>query len=693
MKARPRITTALFLAVLMSEFLAAPAARSHAAYAAGTAGRTSRETDCYGDPLPNGAVSRVGTCRLWLGSRINSIVFAATGNTFAATAAGSSRAVPIWDAETGRLIRALPAPEDALPPDCGVRQVAFSPDGERLAGACDDGAIRIWKVGSGRSLQVLRGHSGFVASVSFSPDGKTVASSGEDGTIRVWNLARGDEVREFSSPRHFGGSPIFSPDGATLIAGWSARGNAATEFVPYIRTYAVATGNEIVRFSYQGWLPRNYLAPDGRTIASLDSDGVIRIWELASGRMVREVGLDQRDVSGGAFAPGRTTLASRGADASIRLFDVATGKQTRRIPTDPRSIVHPLAFSPKGRTIASASGSGTVVQLHDVATGDDKLPHTRHLGPIRSIAPAPDGKTIVSAGADSTIRIWDLASGKEVRRLLDAPPASWFAGQRDHGAALAALQSRVGPPGSLVFSADHRTITALGRDGTMTRWDATGGQELLRLQLAGIELVETTAFSPDGKLIGYAGNDDVVTIRDTVSGKEMSHRAVGNGAQIRALAFSPDGTKLASSGDGGVVTILEANTLRSVQSVRASSESIQSVVFSPDAETLCMGGLDGIMRLWRPRTGEIQRSPPWDDPDDHIIRTVAFSPDGALLASGGDDRTVRVWDAATLRVSRELQGHQDGINQITFSRGSRALFSCSDDGTILGWELGPRKGE
>jgi WD40 repeat protein len=642
------------------------------------------QTDLYGDTLPSGAVSRMGTVRFWLGRPISSIVFSPDGQTVTAVAAGYSATVPIWDANTGKLVRTLPGPRDALPDDFGIRQVAFAPEGERLAAACDDGTIRIWQLDTGNTIRTLRGHRGFVDSVSFAPDGRTLASSGEDTTLRLWNLSTGEELRQFSSPRHFGGGPKFTPDGSKLVSGWAARGNEGADLGFFIRVYDVATGKETLQFPKEGWFPSNYFGSDGRTIASMNGQRIIRFWSITTGKEVRQVPIENRDITGGCFSPDCSMLAAAGKEATLRLFYMSTGRQVRRIPIDPRNITHQFAFSPDGKTIAYASGE-VILQLVDIKTGVNKIPRARHIGSIRSVCILPAGKMIVSAGVDNTVRLWDVASGKEVRRLLDSPPASWFARQGDYMALKLALLARSRSIGSLSFESDGKTVTAAGLDGTLTRWNTTSGEEFLRVPSGRVERIEKITISPDRKIIASAGEDGLVRIRDAVTGKEIRAHPLGHANRIRGLAFSPDGRKLASSSDDGMVRISESDTFRLLHSNRASTESIQDIAFSPDGRTVCMGGVDSILRLWHLSTGHLQQTPGQGDPEEHIIRTVAFSPNGARVAYSGDDAIVHVWDVSGWREIRRYEGHQAGINQIVYSQDSRLIVSCSDDGTIIVW--------
>ena len=156
---------------------------------------------------------------------------------------GRSDTVPIWEADTGRLVRTLPTNESLLPRGFdGTGYVAFAPDGKSLA-ACDFQLIVIWETSSGRMTRVIRGPEGGIFGIRFAPDAKSLAFVGGDETLRIWSLATGEEVRPISAPRLSFRSLAFSPDGEVLAAGCRDQ---------TIRLWRVATGEMIRRFLIKG---------------------------------------------------------------------------------------------------------------------------------------------------------------------------------------------------------------------------------------------------------------------------------------------------------------------------------------------------------------------------------------------------------------------------------------------------------
>src|SRR5262249_39149895 len=137
----------------------------------------------------------------------------------------------------------------------------------------------------------------------------------------------------------------------------------------------------------------------------------------------------------------------------------------------------------------------------------------------------------------------------------------------------------------------------------------------------------------------------------------------------------------------GSAKLWEAATLRLLDGFRAPQASLHCVAFSPDARTICVGGVDTVLRLWRPGEGEFQRSPGFQERELHAIRAVSVSPDGKRVAWGGDDRTVRIWDLDHAKEIAQLGGHQHAVVSLAFTRNSRLVASASGDGTVLLWDV------
>ena len=277
--------------------------------------------------------------------------------------------------------------------------------------------------------------------------------------------------------------------------------------------------------------------------------------------------------------------------------------------------VEAVAFSPVGHLLASV-GEDTMVRLWDPATGQQLRTLTGHTDWVKSVAFSPDGHLLASAGGDKMVRLWDPATGQQLRTLTGH--TDWVR--------------------SVAFSPDGHLLASAGGDKMVRLWDPATGQQL-RTLTGHTDWVRSVAFSPDGHLLAGAGGDKMVRLWDPATGQQL-RTLTGHTDWVRSVAFSPDGHLLAGAGGDKMVRLWDPATGQQLRTLTGHTGLVFSVGFSPDGRVLAGAGGDKMVRLWDPATGQQLRTltghTDW-------VRSVAFSPDGHLLASAGDDKTVRLW--------------------------------------------------
>jgi RNA polymerase sigma factor (sigma-70 family) len=635
--------------------------------------------DRYGDPLPPGALARLGTVRWRHGYVATSVAFSPDGKMVASSE--EENWIHVWDTATGRELARLGGQQGAFPPRYGIEAVAFSPDGKRLiTGDSTSPTIVVWDIATGKEILDLHGHEGRVFCLAYSPDGRRIASGAGDKTIRLWDATTGTEVQQLQGHEAWVRGVAFSPDGTVLA---SCGEN--------IRLWEIATGKELHRCErHIGEVNSVAFSPDGRLLASGGQDKTIRLWNARTGNELREFNGQQLFVQSVAFSPDGKSLASAGLDGTIRLWQTATGVAERTIQAHegPASSV---AFSPDGKLLASAGGAkmgrsgDKMVRLWDVATGKELRPSGGHQNAVTSVALSADGKTVATGGQDGTVRLWNTKTGEQLYCYENTSSTEMRR-----------------PVHSVAISPDGKTLAWAGSQICLC--NLATRKELHRL---GKE-VSHLAFSPDSRVLAAGNWQDGVQLFDVATGQEVRQLA-GGFRSLAALAFSPDGTALALAQErSNWIEIWKMGTGNGLPSFRVSEDPhvmVNAVAFSPDGRTLAAGlaaidrsALEDNLYLWDAHTGRLLGKLAGQFGQ---IAAVAFSPDAKMLASatgdkaffGGSDLTIRLWEVATREERCCFRGHLSGITSLAFTPDGSKLISAGQDSTALVWDITGFRGD
>jgi WD40 repeat protein len=620
--------------------------------------------DLHGDPLPAGALARLGTARLRHGHPVSALAFSRDGKFLASAA--SDHTIRIWDASSARELRAVGeelARAGVYSPSRWITAIALSPDGKTVASASNDHLARLWDTSTGKELILLNCPEG-VTSLAFAPDGKRLATACRGPIIRLWDPAPGNIL--FQLAGRAGGTYrlLFSPDNKTL---------AAAGFDGTLQLWDVSTRKVRPLPALGGQVHALAFSADGKRLAAGGSNGSVRLWETATGKEVRRLDGLRGAVAGLAFTPdGKSVVGAGTADGQVWLWDAGTGKG--RSLGGPPAAVTSLALSPDGKTLA-LGGSSCTVFLWDMKAGRERGRPAGHRGHVHLLAFSPDGRRVTSGGADGAFYVWDAATGRELRRastdaLRGAPFAFSSNGRvatRSEDGGVSVWEPGAGKelcrvsarPGRIVIgravisglaagalSADGRTLAAVREDGSIQLWESATGRELRRLE--GHRAVpgqpggaQCLTFSPDGKLLATAGADGVLRLVDVGTGQDVRQMAEPGG-QLTRLAFSADGQALAGGGMDGVVAVWETFSGKKVRRFTGHRGYVLALAFSPDGRCLAAGSWMGA-RLWDLTTGEGRGEVGGHKGD---VMSLAFSPDGRLLATGSSDTTALLWDVA-----------------------------------------------
>jgi len=547
-----------------------------------------------------------------------------------------------------------------------VGRLVFTPDGRSLLGASNN-EIAFWDSRTGELQRVLRGHTRRVAALAISQDGRTLVSGSYDQLVKVWDVA-GEKTRlTLKGHEAIISAVAISPDGKAIASADSE-----------ICLWDISEGSQLVHRKRLGDHGQSIdglaFSPDGRTLVSGGEDGKIKVWEVATGRLVKTLEPRRERWRAVAYSPDGATLAAAGVDHGLVLWDTATWTIRHQIPEQNRTGAEALAFAPDGRHVAVSLGF--VARMIDVATGKEVWCSPNQGVGMNAIAVSPDGATVATTG--HMIKLWDLASGQEKTPRLAG-----------HGASIEAV----------AFSPDGATLATGGADATIKLWDLATRRE--RMTLSGLSsAVQSVTFSLDGKLVASTRYTPELAVWELPSGKRL-HTFKAEGDLGYRARSSADGRWVAaevmSRGEGRSLAIWDHNTGKPKGNVESGDGSYH---FTPDSKRLIFAGESG----WSPRK---RRLLVWNIQQEKVERLIedgllpahlgvsALSPDGRVVALAGlnyqgDEKGTHVVVLWGLAEERPLYRLDQWADHLVFCPDGRTLVGVGRDGLAQVWD--PRNG-
>jgi WD40 repeat protein len=682
--------------------------------------------DRLGDPLPPGAVARMGSSRLrhlthmaYLNSTVSP-----DGKTLLTTSEYGIRA---WSLATGKLLYQI---QDEF----GFHPV-FSPDGKWLA-VSGKGIVRLRDAATGWKLRQIPADGVLPrqpALLAFSGDGQQLAVGLREGGILIFDAATGKQAASLDA--HGAGKLrsfyffVFGANGQSLL---SMGGDADSRDSICHWDLTTQTIRKRVVPAYGG-RPTVALSPDGRLLA-VPTRGPVNIWDTETGKMRCTLQGERNQVWYGlAFSPDSKTLVTAWAedderDAIASFWDTATGKPRRRFRV-PRAAMQNLEFSPDGRLLiipggcfvrvwdiekgqevlqqdahaygvtslaftrdgqSIISGGGETIHVWDAKTGQQRQVMVAHRWGVNQVKVRSDGRTIVSCGADGTVRMHDLTTGKEVRRcLLDQEPDA----MRQLGHQI--FQMELAP--------DGRTVTTLcnapeGPSSLLHIWDLDSGRILFRRPRT--DQAHAGTFTSDARML--------------VSTRYVEDLGGGGSGAAMGAASPPKGWERAGPGGGAsrppktTVVLEEVATGRELLTLPQPGQCGQAIALTSDGQCLLTstftlspdshpsapagGGSStrgpSTLRLWDLATGR-QRLAITSACGgyDHDFTRLAVAPDGRTLASVRSDHTIQLWDLATGKELLRRPGHDVPTYSLAFSPDGKRLATGHADSQILVWDV------
>jgi WD40 repeat protein len=673
------------------------------------AARPFPKVDRFGDPLPPGALFRLGTER-FRHQYVSRLVYSPDGRILASITGPRYADRPeqqyatLWDAASGKKLHHLVA----------VGYLVFAPDGQTLAvrdrpnplgrppGMMRVGEmlIRVIEVKSGREIFGLPAEA--QPPFAFSARGDLVTAG--SGHVHVWSGSDGKKLTSFAWEGKELQTIAFSADSNEVVY-------VDKEFVlrahhresgRKLREVQLGPPGKVLRWDF--YEPMPFITPDGRFYCDSGydylrlKDGVgrknrLRIWEVATGKQVTDVPGVMRPLPGTGEVSGfalfdvalsrdNKTLAYAQSFGVITLVDVASGKARDLKRVDgPEDLG--VAFSPDGKTLAAAGGHSHSIRFWDVATGREKADPSVHGASVYALSLSPDGQLLASGGRDYTIKLWDRKTGEYLHTFRG--PQSDIVG--------------------LCFAPDGKHLASICHDGSLCFWNLATRSEDRDLRKTGGLPAQILSYSPGGELISSifpkpVKEDDprkkalehmvaegVLHVLEVATGKERLSRPLGVPAFFLTATASRGGRWLAV-GAGKVLVLVELATGKDWKIDDPRATKVQRLAFSHDGDLLAVG--DGArIHLFSTATRQYLRS--IHEPGAGVT-DLAFSPDGRYLAGTYLDAkmlktTIRVWELASETPALEFASSLFS-RTLLFTDG-KTLFSAGEPSTVYAWGLEP----
>jgi len=607
--------------------------------------------DWLGDPLPTGAVQRLGTRRMRYTYSPRDLAYS-YDSARALVAIGKT--LEVWDLTRGERLGSYEVCEGAAE----LRLVAASRRGPVALLADSAGVVSEWDFEKPQLLGEFPTGRERLVSLRYSPDEQRVLTlDAATSTVEEWDKATGKRLIAIEPGEARFACCIYGPRGKTAFVGSSDhRGDG-----PNVFHYDLGTGKLLKGLLPSGWVGVYDLdlSPDGERVLARLRYAPTTEWRLSDYEVVGQgFKAAGRPGPSARYAGDERWLLTGSRDGIVRVWDRHTGEVVRKWGPH-KGWVRMIRVSPDGKWALSC-GDGHLIADINIETGQPRLPWARHTSAVQTLGLSGNGSRLVTGSLDRTIRVWEWEG------------EGWKGG------------STINVPGAGVMAAavspDGQRVLAGSTDGVIREFDIATHQptHLLRGHYGHVHAI----IYLDAHQALSAADDGSVRLWD-IEKEEPVHVMTGHLGGILGLAVSPDGRRALSVGRDCSLREWDLTSGRSLHSTLAHRGEVYAVAYSPDGHYAVTGGRDGLVVEWDLAEWQPLRTfrhGAW-------VKAMGYLPDGATIASGGADGKVLLWSRDTAQPVQTLSGHTGAVNALAVSPDGNRLVSGSDDTAALVWGL------
>ena len=674
--------------------------------------------DAYGDPLPPGALARLGTVRF---RNVSFFDFTADGKTIVCVGPGGfDNVIRTVDARTGKELRSFePRPSEPLfhSQGPGLGRPALSPDGKMLAVAWSDattwnvpekirGAVHVWDTVTGKELRRIE-CAGIPARPVFSPDGKILITV-EKGRLHVWDAATGKKVHEVNDFEGTVWQPIFSADGKRLVLSTYLKSRPEPRSALFLDTTTWKQVRPIVALgdSHPSYANLHGFSPDGKLLVGDDSTGRLVFWDAATGELIERVRADDQatpsSITSVSFSPDGKLLAVVVRDGRVTLWDVATRKVLHKV----EGAFGTAVFSPVGAPLLATGSNGPALRFWDPITAKEIPINDAPSDRVQMTFWLPGDKVLAVYPAEKGYRLWDARSGKQLAKVTTGDRYIWWAVASPDGKFLAVSNWR----------------GQVGDDQATHLFDLQTGKEIHRIGLKDFMGSMPIRFTSDGRFLIASevvrGPEEPLVERrmvmwDTATGKVTLRPP---DLDLKKMELKGGGYRSVVSADGKSLVVEMQVSLPpppeitfdrggsiwleyywcsvdlTTGKLRWRTDQVKqtdSLAISADGKVVACG-MPGKVQLRNGATSALLHDldchtkypRPWS-----YGQLLAFTSDGKRFIATDAGTNAFVWDVATGKELHKFAGHRGRILSVSVSPDNTMFATASEDSSVILWRL------